>query len=74
MKNNVFELSHGIKSVDRITLIINVHTGENALCKCYMCIFVSRFFSDKVKKLEVYFRLNESSLEFWRKKYQINAQ
>ena len=60
IKSNVFQLSHRIKK----KLSKQVHTGEKVLCSCYSRRFVSRFFSDGIKRLVVYFGLYESSLDF----------
>ena len=55
MKNNIFQLSRGIKTFIEAISIYNIHTGKKVFRRCYFWRFVSRFDSDSVKKLEVYF-------------------
>ena len=50
-----------------------MHTGEDIFRSCFFWKFVSCFDSDKVKKLEVYFGLYESSLFLQRRDDQINT-
>lgn len=50
-----------------------MNIGEKGFYICYFCRFVSPFFSDKIKKLVVYFHLNESSLGFEDRKDPIST-
>ena len=51
----------------------DIHTWVRLFCKCYFEMFVKRFFSDRVKKLAVYFDLYQSALHFSSREDQINT-
>ena len=61
------------KTFMEVSCIYNIHTGERVFYTCYFWRFVNHFFSDKVKKLEVYLSLCESSLHFQRGDDQVNT-
>ena len=51
-----------LKILIEASCIYNMHTGEKDFCSYYFRRFVSRFDSNRVTKLEMYFGLYESSL------------
>ena len=50
------------KTSIKTSFIYNIRTGEESFCSCFCGGFVNRFDRDRVKNLEVYFVLYESSL------------
>ena len=63
----------GQKTYMEVICTINILAAEKVFYSCYGWRFVSRFFSDRVKKLVVHFGLYESSLDFRRRENEINA-